>query len=105
MSNDPGKPDFSNVQGGASTTPAKPDFSNVQGSATTVSAATASTAQSYTVVGGDSLSKIAKKFYGDANAWHKIFDANRDKISNPDMIHPGQVLAIPAAPASGSSTA
>jgi len=98
MSNDP-KPDFSNVQSSASTTPAKPDFSNVQSSASTVSAS----AQTYTVVAGDSLSKIAKHFYGNAAAWKQIFEANRDKISNPDMIHPGQVLSIPAAaPASHS---
>jgi len=57
--------------------------------------APAAQAQTYTVVSGDSLSKIAKHFYGDANDWHKIFEANRDKISNPDMIHPGQVLLIP----------
>ena len=94
MSNDP-KPDFSNVQSSASTAPAKPDFSNVQSSASTVSAS----AQTYTVVGGDSLSKIAKKFYGNANAWKQIFEANRDKISNPDLIHPGQVFTIPPATA------
>lgn len=101
MSNEPGKPDFSNVQSGgsnasapASAAPAsKPDFSNVQSGGSTVSAS----AQTYTVVSGDSLSKIAKHFYGNANAWKQIFDANRDKISNPDMIHPGQVLTIPAA--------
>lgn len=96
MSNEPGKPDFSNVQSGGSTAPApapkKPDFSNVESGGSTVSAS----AQTYTVVSGDSLSKIAKKFYGDANAWKQIFEANRDKISNPDMIHPGQVLTIPA---------
>ncbi|MEP6940067.1 MAG: LysM peptidoglycan-binding domain-containing protein [Rudaea sp.] len=92
MSNDP-KPDFTNVQSSTSTAPAKPDFSNVQSSVSTASA----TAQTYTVVAGDSLSKIAKKFYGNANAWKQIFEANRDKISNPDMIHPGQVLSIPAA--------
>lgn len=55
----------------------------------------AAQAQTYTVVSGDNLSKIAKHFYGNPNDWHKIFDANRDKISNPDMIHPGQVLRIP----------
>lgn len=96
MSNEPGKPDFSNVQSGGSTVSApasKPDFSNVESGGSTVSAS----AQTYTVVSGDSLSKIAKHFYGNANAWKQIFDANRDKISNPDMIHPGQVLTIPAA--------
>lgn len=55
----------------------------------------ASSAQTYTVVSGDNLSKIAKHFYGNANDWHKIFDANRDQLSNPDVIKPGQVLRIP----------
>jgi nucleoid-associated protein YgaU len=49
------------------------------------------------VVTGDSLSKIAKEFYGDANRWQKIFDANRDQIQDPDLIRPGQKLKIPAA--------
>jgi uncharacterized protein YidB (DUF937 family) len=52
-------------------------------------------AQTYTVVSGDTLSKIAKHYYGDANEWPKIFDANRDKLSNPDKINVGQVLRIP----------
>jgi uncharacterized protein YidB (DUF937 family) len=66
-------------------------------SAAAPSAATAQAApaQTYTVVSGDSLSKIAKHLYGNANDWHKIFDANRDQISNPDLIKPGQVLRIP----------
>jgi uncharacterized protein YidB (DUF937 family) len=64
-------------------------------SATPTAADPAAQAQTYTVVSGDSLSKIAKHFYGDGNDWHKIFEANRDKISNPDVIHPGQVLRIP----------
>ncbi len=95
MPNDPGKPDFSNVQGGSSTSaPAKPDFSNVQaGSSTTAPAK--ETVRTYTVVSGDSLSRIAKKFYGNANHWHTIFEANRNQIDNPDLIHPGQVLKIP----------
>ena len=95
MSNDPGKSDFSDVKGGSSTTPAKPvapDFSDVKGGSST----SATSEQSYTVVGGDSLSKIAKKFYGNAGAWNKIFQANKDTISNPDLIRPGQVLRIPA---------
>ena len=92
MGNDPVKPDFSNVQSGSTTS--APDFSNVKaGSSTTAPAA----AQTYTVIAGDTLSKIAKKFLGNANRWHEIFDANRDQISNPDMIRVGQVLKIPAA--------
>jgi len=49
----------------------------------------------YQVVAGDSLSKIAKRFYGDANAYHKIFDANRDQLSDPDKIQVGQELKLP----------
>jgi LysM repeat protein len=49
----------------------------------------------YTVQSGDTLSKIAKQFYGNANDYNKIFEANRDKLSDPDKIRPGQELAIP----------
>ena len=49
----------------------------------------------YTVVSGDSLSKIAKRFYGDANAYHKIFQANTDQLSDPDKIQIGQVITLP----------
>jgi uncharacterized protein YidB (DUF937 family) len=52
-------------------------------------------ARTYTVVSGDTLSKIAKHYYGNANDWPKIFDANRDILSNPDRINIGQVLKIP----------
>jgi nucleoid-associated protein YgaU len=52
-------------------------------------------AESYTVVKGDSLSKIAKRLYGKASLWKQIFEANRDKIENADLIYPGQVLRIP----------
>ena len=45
---------------------------------------------------GDSLSKIAKREYGDGNAWNRIYEANRDIIKNPDLIYPGQTLKIPA---------
>ena len=53
-------------------------------------------AGSYTVKKGDTLSKISKQFYGDANAYKKIFDANRDQLKDPDKIQPGQVLRIPS---------
>ncbi len=49
----------------------------------------------YTIQPGDSLSKIAKKFYGNAGDWQKIYNANKDKIKNPDMIYPGQKIVIP----------
>jgi nucleoid-associated protein YgaU len=49
----------------------------------------------YKVKSGDSLSKISSRIYGDPSQWRKIYDANRDIIKNPDMIHPGQELVIP----------
>ena len=51
----------------------------------------------YTVVRGDNLSKIAYIQYGDSSMWRVIYEANRDLISNPNQIWPGQVLVIPAA--------
>ena len=51
--------------------------------------------RTYTVQPGDTLSKIAKQFYGDANQYNRIFEANRDKLQNPDKIQVGQELAIP----------
>ena len=51
--------------------------------------------RSYTVQAGDSLSKISKQFYGDAKDYMKIFEANRDKLSDPNKINPGQTLKIP----------
>jgi nucleoid-associated protein YgaU len=79
----------------------KPDFSDVvSGSSSTASApknapAAASEPRTYVVAGGDSLSKIAKKFYGDANAWRRIYEANKDVVKNPDVIQPGWKLRIP----------
>jgi nucleoid-associated protein YgaU len=52
--------------------------------------------QTYTVAAGDSLSKIAKQFYGNANDYMKIFDANKDKLSDPNSIKIGQQLVIPS---------
>jgi nucleoid-associated protein YgaU len=49
----------------------------------------------YTVKSGDTLSKIAKERLGDGNAYMQIFNANRDQLSDPDKIKPGQVLKIP----------
>ncbi|QEH40300.1 LysM peptidoglycan-binding domain-containing protein [Chitinophaga sp. XS-30] len=51
--------------------------------------------EEYEVKAGDSLSKIAKNYPG--LTWQKIFEANKDQIKNPDMIHPGQKLKIPSA--------
>ena len=49
----------------------------------------------HTVQSGESLSKIAKHYYGDAMKYNKIFEANTDQQKNPDLIHPDQVLVIP----------
>lgn len=51
----------------------------------------------HTVTKGESLSKIAKHYYGDMMKYKQIFDANRDQLSNPDVIQIGQVLTIPNA--------
>ena len=51
----------------------------------------------YTVARGDTLSAIAKAQYGNANAYMKIFEANKPMLSSPDKIYPGQLLRIPAA--------
>jgi nucleoid-associated protein YgaU len=82
------KPDFSNVQSGSSTSApeVKTNPVSVEG-----------TSRTYVVKSGDSLSAIAKREYGDAGAWRQIFEANRDQIENPDLIHPGQQLKIPPA--------
>ncbi|MGZ8192491.1 MAG: YidB family protein [Methylobacter sp.] len=63
--------------------------------AASASAPATPTGRTYTVVSGDTLSRIAKQFYNDANQWPRIFDANRDILNNPDRILPGQHLRIP----------
>jgi nucleoid-associated protein YgaU len=50
----------------------------------------------YTIEAGDSLSKIAKKFYGNANDWPKLFEANKEVINDPNLIYPGQTIRIPS---------
>jgi nucleoid-associated protein YgaU len=73
-------PDFSDVEMGSSSTLPTPEPAD----------------QTYTIESGDSLSKIAKHFYGDASKWRQIFEANRDTIKDPDLIHPGHTIKIPA---------
>lgn len=58
-------------------------------------ASTAPTAKTYTVKAGDSLWAIAAKYYGKGAEYSKIANANTDKISNPNLIYPGQVLTLP----------
>lgn len=74
----------------------KPDFSDVEGGASSTAPLAQPAGQTYTVASGDSLSKIAKHFYGDANKWRRIFEANQDVLKDPDLIYPGQTLKIPS---------
>ncbi|MCF7221713.1 LysM peptidoglycan-binding domain-containing protein [Marilutibacter chinensis] len=95
------KPDFSNVQGAVKSTEEiieKPDFSNVQSSVQSTEEIIEAdpVEQAYTVEKGDTLSAIARQFYGKASDWTVIFEANRDQLDDPDRIFPGQVLRIPA---------
>jgi nucleoid-associated protein YgaU len=88
------KADFSAVRSGsASSAPAEPGAAQ-SGPA---EGGGASAPRTYTVAAGDTLSAIAQREYGAADRWKVIFEANRDQISNPDLIQPGQVLTIPPA--------
>jgi nucleoid-associated protein YgaU len=62
----------------------------------TVTADSGSDAKFHTVEKGDTLSKIAKEEYGDANKYNQIFEANKPMLKSADLIYPGQVLRIPA---------
>jgi nucleoid-associated protein YgaU len=84
-----GQPDFSSVQSGGSSTAAPP--------AQTDPVAASGAGRTYTVVKGDSLSKIAKREYGDPNKWRTLYEANRDLVKDPDLIYPGQLLSVPEA--------
>ncbi len=70
------------VRGGAAAAPA-------------AAPAAAAAAKTYTVKPGDTLSKIAKDHLGNANAYMKIFDLNKDQLTDPNKIQPGQVLKLP----------
>lgn len=102
MSNPPKKPDFSKVQSRVTGTEApRADFSKVQSGVTSSEdvleggGGGSLGVRMHTVVRGDTLSDIAKRFYGKAGMWPILFEANRDKLDNPDLIHPGQELRIP----------
>lgn len=71
------------------------DIQAPSASAAAAAAGSSSGAKNYTVQPGDSLSKISKQFYGDANKYMKIFEANKDKLSDPDKIKAGTELIIP----------
>lgn len=61
-----------------------------------MAASASSGPRTYTVQSGDTLSKIAQQFYGKANEYNRILEANRDKLSSPDQIKAGQELTIPS---------
>ncbi|MFC0676748.1 LysM peptidoglycan-binding domain-containing protein [Lysobacter korlensis] len=87
------------LTGAAGTTRAAPPAPAATAQTGTVAPTPAAAAKprTHTVQQGESLSKIAQQVYGRADRWKLIFEANRDKISDPDLIHPGQVLVIPDA--------
>ena len=95
MGDETSKPDFTSVQSTVTSTPSDPtaraDFSKVDSPPSRV----VDEATNYIVENGDNLSKIAKRFYGDAGAWKTIFEVNRDQLTDPDRIKPGQILKIP----------
>jgi len=74
-----------------------PDWRNDIVAEVTIDPNAKAAASTYTVQAGDTLSKIAKEHLGDANAYMKIFNANKDQLTDPDKIKPRQVLKIPAA--------
>ena len=97
------RPDFSRTANSQSATPG-PDFGNVRSNVGSTERPVGyggggstgqATSRLYTVVAGDTLSHIAQRHYGNANRWPAIFEANRDKLSDPDKIFPGQVLRLP----------
>lgn len=87
---DSAKRGFEGVRSGSSSTLRKESAPSPAGPA-----ARTTGARTYEVKGGDSLSKISLQFYGDANQWRKIYEANRDQIKDPDLIYPGQTFVIP----------
>ena len=79
-----------------------PDWRNeivadIKATGAATAAAPAQGGSTYTVKSGDTLSKIAKSLLGDPSAYMDVFNANRDQLSDPNVIRPGQVLKIPQA--------
>jgi nucleoid-associated protein YgaU len=71
------------------------DIQVTGGPSPAASAPSAAGAKTYTVKAGDTLSHIAKEHLGNANAYMKIFELNKDQLTDPDKIKPGQVLRLP----------
>jgi nucleoid-associated protein YgaU len=89
------KADFSGVTASVDSTAEKVPKADFSGVTASVDSTAERVGETYTVQKGDSLSKIAKQHLGDANAWKKIFEANRDVLDDPDKIFPGQTLKLP----------
>ncbi len=88
------KPDFSNVSGGVASTE-KPIGSGAMAGGMASAGGEGWQSRMYTVKSGDTLSKISKEMYGEANKYDQIFEANKPMLKDPDKIYPGQVLRIP----------
>ncbi|MDP2314048.1 MAG: peptidoglycan-binding protein LysM [Pseudomonadota bacterium] len=73
------------------------DITGLQVPAPAAAAAPAEVVDYYVIVAGDTLSKLAKRYYGDANQYNRIFEANREVIKDPNKIFPGQKIRIPKA--------
>ena len=91
---DKAKPGFTNVRSGGSSTASAP-APEPQADGDSSPVGSADTHTYYVVVKGDTLSSIARRQYGDAHKWGRIYEANRDLIKDPDLIYPGQHLRIP----------
>ena len=89
--------DFSNVRSGGSSTAPTPGAVGPEAGAPETAAPPIFGGRTHVVVSGDSLSRIAKREYGDGSKWPRIYEANRSIIKDPDLIYPGQELRIPPA--------
>lgn len=96
MANEIGRPDFSDVQAGGEIHRAGCTARGGFQRCAVVSQFHRRRGHHYAVAAGDNLTKIAKRLYGNANAWKQVLDANLDQLSDPDRIRVGQVLKIPA---------
>jgi LysM repeat protein len=85
-------PSYSDLTADISVDPSLPQPAKAQAAS---AGGAASGGRTYQVKPGDSLSKIAKEFYGNANEYQRIFEANRDKLSDPNKVQVGQELVIP----------
>lgn len=81
----------------------RPDFSNVEsGSSSTAPAPETAEERTYVVQKGDTLWAIAERFYGEGREWRRIYEANEDRIEDPDLIQPGWELTIPTKETGGN---